>query len=197
MPFAKLMNIEYEATFTQINKGGIRKKLQDIEAKLIKPEFLMKRVVFHPPKHIKNGWMRVRDEGDKITLGLKVIEGNKITDQKEIELVINDLNEGFKLLEAIGARKKSYQETKRELWHLDGLEITIDTWPGLQPLIEIEGKNEEKVKKTATKLGFNWQEAVFGATDEIYERELGIPKKIINQQTPEITFENPPKKYKK
>jgi adenylate cyclase class 2 len=190
------MNIEYEATFTKINKDQMRQKLKEAGAKLIKPEFLMKRVVFHPPQEIKNGWMRVRDESDKITLGLKIITGSKITDQKEIELVIDDFEEGCKFLEAIGARRKSYQETKREHWHYNGCEITIDTWPGLQPFVEIESDHEKIVKKVSEKLGFNWQDAYFGATDEIYERELGIPRDIINNQTPEITFKNPPKKYK-
>jgi adenylate cyclase class 2 len=190
------MHIEYEATFTQINKDQMRQKLKDLGAKLIKPEFLMKRVVFHPPQEIKDGWMRVRDEGDKITLSLKIVAGKKITDQKEIELVIDDFNKGCKFLEAIGARRKSFQETKREHWHYDSCEITIDTWPGLQPFVEIESDNEKIVKEVSEKLGFNWQDALFCATDEIYEKELGIPREIINQHTPEITFKNPPKARK-
>ncbi len=189
------MNIEYEATFIKINKDQMRQKLKEVGAKLIKPEFLMKRIVFHPPKEIKNGWMRVRDEQDKITMSLKIITGSKITDQKEVELTITDFDEGCKFLEAIGAKRKSYQETKREHWHYDGAEITIDTWPALNPFVEIESDNEKIVKEVSEKLGFIWQDAYFGATDEIYEKELGIPREIINQKTSEITFENPPKRY--
>jgi len=191
------MNIEYEATFTQINKDQMRKKLREIGAKLIKSEFLMKRVVFIPPKKIKNGWMRVRDEGDKITMSLKIVGGRKITDQKEIELVIDDFNKGCKFSEAIGANKKSYQETKRELWHFNDVEITLDTWPGLKPIIEIEGKNEQEVKAVAEKLDFDWSKAIFDSIDYVYEKELGIPREVINNQTPEATFKNPPKLYKK
>ena len=175
----------------------MRQKLKAIGAKLIKPEFLMKRIVFIPPKKIKNGWMRVRDEGDKITMSLKIVGGKKITGQKEIELVIDDFNEGCKLLEAIGAKRKSYQETKRELWHFKDVEITLDTWPGLKPIIEIEGKNEQEVKATAEKLDFDWSKAIFDSIDYVYEQELGIPRKVINNQTPEATFKNPPKPYKK
>ena len=191
------MNIEYEATFTQINKNQMRQKLKSIGAKLIKTEFLMKRVVFHPPQQIKNSWMRVRNEGDKITMSLKIVTGKKITDQKEIELVIDDFEEGCKFLEAIGARRKSYQETKREHWHYKNCEITLDTWPGLKPLIEIEGPNENIVKKVSEKIGFDWQDAFFGAAGDIYQKELGIPLDIINNKTPEATFKNPPKPYKK
>jgi adenylate cyclase class IV len=100
-------------------------------------------------------------------------------------------------MDAVGAVKKSYQETLREIWHLGDVEICIDTWPGLNPFVEIESDNEEKVKNVSEKLGFNWSDALFCATDEIYERELGIPKGVIDNQTPEITFKNPPKPYKK
>ena len=191
------MNIEYEATFSQINKAAMRNKLKKAGAKLIRPEFLMRRDVFLPPNHIKEGWLRVRDEGDKITLALKIMEGKKITDQKEIELIVDDYDKACTLLKVIGAPWKAYQETKRELWYLNKCELTIDTWPGLKPILEIEGKNEKDVRQVAKKLGLDWDKAIFFSTDEIYKRELGIPRRIINNQTPSITFKNPPKPYKK
>ena len=46
------MDIEYEATFVNINKDEIRKRLKDSGAKLIKPEFLQKRVNFNPSKYL-------------------------------------------------------------------------------------------------------------------------------------------------
>ena len=81
------METEYEATFLNINKEEIRKKLKEISAVLAKPEFLQKRIPFHLPKekHSLGKFVRVRDEGDKITFSLKIFEsGNKIEDQKEI-----------------------------------------------------------------------------------------------------------------
>lgn len=95
---------------------------------MIKPEFLQKRVVFNLPAG-PNGfsWARVRDEGDKITMSFKSIkDNNKIDDQKEISLIIDDFGKGVEFLEVIGCKKKSYQETKREIWKLDDTEICID-----------------------------------------------------------------------
>ncbi len=43
------MQIEYEATFTNINNSNIRERLQSINAVCIKPEFIQKRAVFHLP----------------------------------------------------------------------------------------------------------------------------------------------------
>ena len=73
------MEIEYEATFPNINKDEIRKRLEKAGAILIRPEYLQKRVPFHLPKEkrSKGKFVRVRDEGDKITLSLKVFDGEE------------------------------------------------------------------------------------------------------------------------
>ena len=106
------MDTEYEATFVKINKGEIRKRLKNAGARLIKPEFLQKRVTFNLPKGFDGySWLRVRDEGDRITMSFKTINGDKIEDQKEINLVIDDFEKGVEFLEVIGCHKKAYQET--------------------------------------------------------------------------------------
>ena len=140
--------------------------------------------------------MRVRNEGNKITMSLKVVTGNQIKDQKEACLTINDFSEGVKFLKAIGAQEKAYQETKREHWHLKNCDITIDTWPGLKPYIEIEGKTEKSVRAVCQIMDLDFKKALFGSVDIIYKKELGIPPDVINNKTPKITFKNPPKKYK-
>lgn len=184
------MNIEYEATFTDINKNEIRKKLRKNGAKLIKPEFLQKRTVFHLPKghEIKGGWVRVRDEQDKVTMSLKIVDGNKIKDQKEICLKVDNFKEAEKFLITLGCKKKAYQENKRELWKLDNVEIMIDEWPFLEPFIEVEGKSEKAVKLVCKKLELNYSNAIFSATDVLIQKKYGISLDRINNRTPKIIF---------
>lgn len=183
------MEIEYEAKFTNINKEELRKQLKKLGAKLLRPEFTQKRVAFHlPKKSIKNGYLRVRDEGDKITISLKYVNGKNIEDQKEIQLVVNSFEEAGSLLESIGCSTKAFQETKRELWKFGDVDITLDEWPHLEPFIEIEGKSEKAVKNVSEKLGFNYKNAIFGAVDTLYNLKYKTPKNIINNHTPEITF---------
>ena len=188
------MEIEYEATFLEINKEEVREKLRENGARMIKKEFLMKREVFDLPKghEIRGGWLRIRDEGDKITMSLKIIEGNVVSDnisnQKEVCLEIDNFENARIFLEKIGCIKKAYQESKRELWELDNVEITIDEWPFLEPFIEIEGKNEEDVKKATKKLGFNYKDAFFGSADFLYAKKYGVHEDIVND-TPIIVFE--------
>lgn len=184
------MEIEYEATFYPIDKDEVRARLKKAGAKLIKPEFMQKRVVFSLPKghEIEGGWLRVRDEGDKITMSLKVIDGDKIHNQKEICLKVNDFSDAILLLESIGCEKKAYQESMRELWIIDDTEVTIDEWPFLEPYVEVEGKSEEAVKKVSKKLCFDYKTAFFCSVDTLYENKYGVSKDIINNKIPEIKF---------
>lgn len=194
------MEIEYEATFININKDDFRKELKKIGAKLIKPEFLQKRVVFNLPSghEVKGGWLRVRDESDKITMSFKVVDGNKMENQKEICLKIDDFDKGVEFLSQIGCQRKAYQENKRELWMLDGVEITIDEWPFLEPYIEIEGRSEEVVRGVVQKLGLDYSKAMFCSADTIYSKKYNLPEDVFNNKISEVIFgkENPFLKYK-
>lgn len=186
------MQTEFEATFLQVDKDEMRARLKVVGAVLVYPETLLKRDVFEPPVLINGGWLRVRREANGVSMSLKVVDGDKIENQKEVELKIDSYENGVDFLSAIGARHKSYQETKRELWRLMDADVTIDTWPGLKPLVEIEGDDEVVVKKVAVALGFDYHKAYFGAVDVVYEKELGISVEEINK-LPIITFENPPR----
>ncbi|MBP9801548.1 MAG: CYTH domain-containing protein [Candidatus Moranbacteria bacterium] len=190
------MNIEYEATFAAVEKDVIRKKLLEAGAVLVRPEFLQKRVVFRMPvgHEIPGGWVRVRDEGDKITMSLKVIDGSHIENQKEIFLTVSNFEEAIHFLLALGCTEKSYQETRHEIWTLDDTEVTIDERPFLEPFVEIEGQSEDLVRSVSLKLGSDYTQAIFGAVDVLYIGQYPhLTAERINNQTPLIVFlgENP------
>ena len=187
------MQIEYEATFPDIDKDVTRAKLREAGAELVRPEFTQKRKVFYLPSghEIPGGWIRVRDEGDKITACLKIVDGQKIENQKEINLDVNDFGAACELFVTLGCKEKGYQVTKRELWRLDGVEITIDEWPYLEPFVEVEGKSEEAVKAVSEKLGFDYSQALFCAVDALYSKKYNITFDRINDHTPIIDFAAP------
>jgi adenylate cyclase, class 2 len=187
------MNIEYEATFTNVDKDKMRQRLKKAGAELVQPEFLQKRVTFNLPEkyHDEHSWLRVREEGDKITMSMKKVIGDKIADQKEICLKINDFKAGVEMLNQIGCRQKAYQENYRERWMLDGVEVTIDEWPFLDPFVEVEGASEAAVKAVSEKLSFDYSQALFCSITTLYANKYGLSHEIINEQTPRIVFDEP------
>jgi len=190
------MQQEREAKFLGVDPKAIREKLRALGATRVQPEQLMRRTVFdfsdrQPCR--QGSWIRVRDEGDRVTLSFKQVTGTGIEDMQEVELVVDDFERAGRLLAALGYQQKAYQETKREKWVFRKAEITIDTWPGLRPFVEIEASDEETVKSVAVQLDFDYRNALFGSVDVVYERELGITPDEINHETPHLTFENPPR----
>lgn len=186
------MQIEYEATFTDIDKDDLRSRLKKAGAQKIYPEFLMKRYVWHFPKghEVRGGWVRVRQEANQITLSVKIVADNKkIEDQKEICIKVDSFDKAKSLIDAIGCQFAAYQESKRELWKIGNVEITIDEWPFLEPFVEIEGSSEKAVKETAAQLGFDYSQAIFGSVDFQYADKYGISLDQINKHTPEIVFD--------
>jgi adenylate cyclase class 2 len=188
------MQIEYEASFTNIDKDDIRSRLKKAGAQMIYPEFLMKRYVWHFPKgyEIKGGWIRVRQEADKVTMSVKIIKDNKhIEDQKETCLTVSSFEDAREIINTIGCQEIAYQESKRELWKIGEVEITIDEWPFLEPFVEIEGPNEQAVQEVAKLLDFDYSQAIFGSVDFQYAAKYGITLEQINTKTTHIVFDMP------
>ncbi len=159
------------------------------------PEHTMRRKTFDFSRVApgSNKWGRVREEADKITMSVKEVRGSGIDGTYEVELTVNSFDKASALFEACSIPEKAFQENKREVWKHGGVIATIDTWPGLDPFVEIEADSEADVREAARKLGFDFSQAVFGSIDLIYERELGIPAAEFTR-LPRITFGAPPTK---
>lgn len=169
------MQNEYEAKFLSVDEDKIKSRLKTLGAKLTKPKQLLRRIIFENDITAANhSWIRLRSEGDKITLTLKqVTDASTIHGAKEIELIVNDLEKASQFLEGIGLRKKRYQENYREEWQLGNMIHDFDTWPDMPTFLEIEGSDEATVKEATEKLGLDYTGAKFGSIDSIYLEEYG------------------------
>ena len=173
-----------------INIEEIRGKLKILGAKMVYPETLIRQKVFDYPDFRldkDSSWLRLRQENESVILTLKRWEKEGVDGMKEIETKVESFEEAERLLRAIGMIIKSNQEKKRELWELDDVKPMIDTWPWIPTFIEIEGDTEEKVKKIAAKLDFDWKDAHFGGAARIYKRYFDIEYSQIDR-CPEVLF---------
>lgn len=166
------MQTEIEAKFLHINIEDMRTRLMSLGAHLEHPMRLMRRHQFDHPdqRYVKglNERLRIRDEGDKLTITYKNDESTSKY-AGEIETTIGSYDTMKELLLAVGLVAYAYQETKRETWLLDEVEVVIDEWPWVDPYIEIEGKSEAAIKAAASKLGFDWSDAKYGSVDSVYK----------------------------
>lgn len=192
------MHDEIEAKFYPVDPVSIREKLTGIGARCIHPERLMRRAIFNRVLNpqldaAKIRYIRVRDEGDRITLSMKDYprpeEGVKW--QREICIIVSSFEDTVSLLKVAGLKQNTYQETKRETWQFGQVLIEIDTWPGLLPYVEIEAPSEVLLHQVALQLQLDWEARLNEAVTVIYAKVYGIERDKINSFA-QLTFENNP-----
>jgi adenylate cyclase class 2 len=171
------MKSEIEVKFIDVDTDDIRRRLEAAGAELEHPMRLMKRALIEEPHHEKeNSFIRIRDEGDKTTLAFKrraLPDGlTTIDSTKEIETTVGDFDTTVEIFAEAGWHYITLQESRRETWKLGEAEVVIDEWPWIKPYIEIEAETEVIVREATAKLGFDWNDAVFGSVDVIYDRDF-------------------------
>jgi adenylate cyclase, class 2 len=167
---------EIEAKFININIDKLKNKLHKFGAIFIGSfDYKRKAYDFNDLSlSSKHAWVRVRDEGDKVTMTFKQrLKANSETmrdeGMKEVEIVVSDFNIADQFLKSIGMIEKFYEENKRERYILDDVEIDIDSWPMIPPYMELEGNSWDNVQKVAVKLGFDWDKHLRCSTMQIYK----------------------------
>jgi adenylate cyclase class 2 len=171
------MQTEIEAKFLHIDIDEMRHRLTQTGASLATPERLMRRRVFDFPHGAlakRDAWVRVRDEGDRITMSVKEGSGNDIHSIREALVTVTDFDTATDFLTGLGLQLKAFQENRRESWRLGEVEIDLDTWPWVDPVIEIEGPHASSVQAAAETLGLDWKQAVFGGIEPVYMDEFDV-----------------------
>lgn len=169
---------EIEAKILDIDVRKIEEKLVVIGARKI-GEKLFRSISFdYPgfPLDKQAAWVRLRDEGDKITLAYKqrlgisdLHSGGNDQGMEEVELEVNDFDVTKQFFFKIGLIEKFSQEKKRVSWEKDGIKYDIDTWPRLNPYLEVEGDTWEKVDAAIVELGFDLKDRKVCSATQIYE----------------------------
>ncbi|HMH70333.1 MAG TPA: CYTH domain-containing protein [Candidatus Saccharimonadales bacterium] len=186
------MQTEIEVKFPDVDFAAVRLKLEALGAVCEQPMRLMRRAIIETPElEAKNAYVRIRDEGNKVTLTYKQFDEQSLTGAKEIELVVSDFEKTIALFEQVELVQKSFQESRRETWQLGTVEIVLDEWPWLNPYIEVEGPSEQGVRDVAAQLGFDWSDAVFGKVTELYQRQYPKGDSSKTVTVPHLTFDDP------
>ena len=168
---------EIEIKFLSIDRISIEQKLVALGAKKM-GDFHYRRIVFDYPDFrldAQAAWVRLRDEGDRVTLTFKQRLGTDLQDKLtgddgmyERETIVTDFDATRDILLKIGLIEKMYQENKRTRYTLDNVEYDIDTWPLLKPYLEIEGPTWDAVHAATEKLGLNKEDGKKFSTNQIY-----------------------------
>ena len=134
-------------------------------------------------------WIRLRESNDKVELTIKYIYNTNreynIDDVKEIEIKCDNFEMANLLIEEMGYYKKKLVEKYRRSYEIEGLEIVIDSWPMLEPYMEIEGKSVDLIYDMVNKLGYVKEDAKIMNTEDLY-----LDKGIVLNDYLVLTFDS-------
>jgi len=170
----------------EINKEELIKKLAELGAEDLGERHLPSLIFYDGAgEWIKSGkkFVRIRTTGEGIFMAFKDDQDYSLSGTREIEFEISDLEKGREFLLAIGLQLIREQDKIRNSFRLDGVAVDIDTWPKVPTLVEIEGSSEEEVKTVSAKLGFDWQNVVFGNSMLMIEKHYNIPVRSLKYYT--------------
>ncbi|MFZ3010016.1 MAG: CYTH domain-containing protein [Candidatus Microsaccharimonas sp.] len=188
------MKTEIEAKFLNVDFDQVRAKLTELGAVCEQPMRLMRRALIEPEfirTAGRDAFIRIRDEGHRVTVTFKEFKKLSLTGAQEREIVVSDFDETIAIFKESGLSYRTFQESKRETWKLGDVEVVLDEWPWLRPYIEVEAPTEALVESTSEALGFMWEDAVFGSVDVAYKLQyphLG-GRGVID--VPEVRFGEP------
>jgi adenylate cyclase class IV len=179
---------EYEYRFNSYDKKQIISKLKELGAKYF-GTYKFKVMVFTDSVNSEK-YIRVRDEGHRITMTIK----NNLTDKfpVENEVIISDFNEGVNILLQLNCKKKYYYEKYREIWNLKNSEIIFDMNPGIPELMEVESSSKKELDDLCKKLELNIKSYTGFSNNTIYSELFGV----VIPKTLDLTFKNVGKELK-
>ncbi len=166
------MEQEFETQVLDIDVDDIVKRLVNLGAEE-KSEVLEKRWVYdiESADGDCSKWVRLRQSGDKTTICMKFKTDQKITGTREIEFVVDNFEKADQFLSELGFFfDRYYQENYKHNFYLNNLEFSIKRWPMIPPVLEIEGKSEEEVKKGLEMLGLAEKDNGHFGWKDIYKR---------------------------
>jgi adenylate cyclase class 2 len=176
---------EIEVKVLKIDKSEIISKLKELGAVKIKDEYQYNYVFDREDRFLKkeyNGYLRIRktvsqNNKEEIELTLKRnISNSKFRENIENNLIINNVEEGIKILEALGYKMIHKGEKKRDSYKYESIMFEIDTWDKETypyTYLEIEVEKEEDLKKAVKILGLNNKDVTKKSIEELRDEEFG------------------------
>ena len=166
-------NIEYEGRVLDVDGVKMESLLGKARASHIADKDY-RRYVFNNLGGDSNKWARLRTDGKSTKLTVKEKVSDGVDGVKEWETKVDDFTTAYTIMLKLGLSPNSYQENRRKLYELEGVKLSIDSWPGLGDILEIEGHSKDDVLSMLDKLGLDESKFTADPIGKLYADRLGI-----------------------
>jgi adenylate cyclase, class 2 len=166
------MKIEKEYKYLNIEKSILLTKIEKLESYR---KIFFKRAVFDVPG--RSGWMRLRSENAETKLAIKEKRSDGFTFETEIS--VGSFEETITILNYLGYKPRAIQENIRHEAFIEGCQVCLDEWPLIQPYVEIEFEDIDKLGLVENRLGLSEENRSLKDVESMY-KEIGIDIKVTN-----------------
>lgn len=174
---------EIEIKFLDIDAAAIEAKLLSLGAQKVYNHVFEEWILAKPEWKEYRGRVRVRTERDKITLAYKETTKKTSEGNIEIEFTVSDKEQVLQFLDKVGIPVIRHQQKRRIHFLLNNVEVDIDFWPKIPPLVEIEGKSLDELQYVAQQLGFDMKDTctldALQIIQDIYHIDLSDVKEYV------------------
>lgn len=178
------MQIEHELKFLIRQPSTVLEQLLYLGGTLTAPRHLLRRCVFFISNSPHKDFVRLRDEGERVTLTYKRIAAEGVLEEEES---VESFDVTRRLLEHMRLVFNSYQENFRTAYTLGKAVVTLDEWPGIPPFLEIEAPDRATLLQTVERLELDPAEGMVGAVSVVYSHY-----RIDLDRFQEVTFQRVP-----
>lgn len=155
-------------TWLKIDLNMINMELLDLEIEKTYDKTLSKNhLIFFPKSNTNDKYIKLSDEGPRISLSLIEHDNFKILNNTTIE--IDDLNNGLKIINNFGNFNQSYLEYYVSSYKVNDVVIEIIKLPGFNELLNIMGKKSE-CEKMIEKFNLEIDKSFSGDIYDIYKK---------------------------
>ena len=144
------MPLEYEYVFRNYNKKKLIETIKQNGGYKV-GHYIFKVMVFLHPLNEDGTYIRVRDEGHRITMTFKYT-GKKVKFSDEHEIIIDNFDSAVNILLGVGCKTKYYYEKLREIWNIKNSEVVFDINPGIPERMEVESPTLKELDNLTKKL---------------------------------------------
>lgn len=159
------MSTEVEARILGVDVARLCRTLERVGAVQYE-DALLREVLFAPPNGAHGEYVRVRDDGQRVTITHK----RRIDDlsRLETEFFADDYDAAVTLFEAMGLPRLMYREKHRTSYRIGGAVISIDRYPGIPAFAEVEAPDPSAVEAACALLGLDFAAHFPGGVPEVY-----------------------------
>lgn len=171
-------NREIEVRFLEVDQSTLSKRLLELGAKDLGEDFLREIIFYHPDKEYDDNhrrFVRIRSMNKETVLTYKHHYEDSASGTVEIEFKIEDPKSAEAFMKELGWYQARVQEKERHSFQLGETTVDFDSWPKVPTYVELEGPSEQALKKTAQKLGLDWNKVIFERPTAVLKKYYNIP----------------------